>query len=151
MRKMKNNLNQNPDASWDALIAAAWQAREKAYAPYSGFQVGAAVQTADGAIYGGCNIENVSYGLTNCAERTAMFCAIADGKRELVRIAVCADTPEPVAPCGACRQVMQELGPQMEVVLLGREGRQVHTTVAELLPYSFQAFPQQAEHNKGDE
>ncbi|MBE6112717.1 MAG: cytidine deaminase [Peptococcaceae bacterium] len=143
---MKNNGEDN----WDALIEAAWKAREMAYAPYSGFQVGAAVQTASGSIYGGCNIENVSYGLTNCAERTAMFQAVANGERQLQRIVVCADTPEPVSPCGACRQVMQELGPQMEVLLINREGRQIHTTVAELLPYSFQDFPQSGESHKGD-
>lgn len=143
-------MKNNGDDNWDALIEAAWKAREMAYAPYSGFQVGAAVQTASGSIYGGCNIENVSYGLTNCAERTAMFQAVANGERQLQRIVVCADTPEPVSPCGACRQVMQELGPQMEVLLINREGRQIHTTVAELLPYSFQAFPQSGESHKGD-
>ena len=143
-------MKNNGDDNWDALIEAAWKAREMAYAPYSGFQVGAAVQTASGSIYGGCNIENVSYGLTNCAERTAMFQAVANGERQLQRIVVCADTPEPVSPCGACRQVMQELGPQMEVLLINREGRQIHTTVAELLPYSFQDFPQTETPAKGD-
>ena len=143
-------MKNNGDNNWDALIEAAWKAREMAYAPYSGFQVGAAVQTASGSIYGGCNIENVSYGLTNCAERTAMFQAVANGERQLQRIVVCADTPEPVSPCGACRQVMQELGPQMEVLLINREGRQIRTTVAELLPYSFQDFPQGGESHKGD-
>ncbi len=132
------------------LIAVAWRAREQAYAPYSGFAVGAAVQTASGNIYGGCNIENVSYGLSNCAERTAIFQAIAHGERQLVRIAICADTPEPVAPCGACRQVMQELGPHMEVVLVNQAGMQIVTTVAELLPYSFQEFPQQKRESEGE-
>ena len=138
------------DAGWAPLIEAAWQAREQAYAPYSGFQVGAAVQTAGGAIYGGCNIENVSYGLTSCAERTAMFRAIASGEKQLVRLVVCADTPEPVSPCGACRQGMQELGPQMEVLLINKAGKQIHTTVAALLPYSFHDFPQHVEPDKGD-
>jgi cytidine deaminase len=146
MMKMKNN----PETDWDILKDAAWKAREQAYAPYSGFKVGAAVETASGHIYGGCNIENVSYGLCNCAERTAMFQAVANGERVLKRIVVCADTPEPVAPCGACRQVMQELGPQMEVLLVNREGKQILTTVAELLPYSFQDFPQSEESDKGD-
>jgi cytidine deaminase len=146
MMKMKNN----PQGNWDILKDAAWKAREQAYAPYSGFKVGAAVETASGHIYGGCNIENVSYGLCNCAERTAMFQAVANGERVLKRIVVCADTPEPVAPCGACRQVMQELGPQMEVLLVNREGKQILTTVAELLPYSFQDFPQREEPDKGD-
>jgi cytidine deaminase len=143
-------MKNNPQGNWDILKDAAWKAREQAYAPYSGFKVGAAVETASGHIYGGCNIENVSYGLCNCAERTAMFQAVANGERVLKRIVVCADTPEPVAPCGACRQVMQELGPQMEVLLVNREGKQILTTVAELLPYSFQDFPQSEESDKGD-
>ena len=143
-------MKNNPQGNWDILKDAAWKAREQAYAPYSGFKVGAAVETASGSIYGGCNIENVSYGLCNCAERTAMFQAVANGERVLKRIVVCADTPEPVAPCGACRQVMQELGPQMEVLLVNREGKQILTTVAELLPYSFQDFPQSEESDKGD-
>lgn len=146
---MKNN-GETATEEISALIAAAWKAREQAYAPYSGFAVGAAVQTASGQIYGGSNIENVSYGLSNCAERTAMFQAIAHGERQLVRIAVCADTPEPVAPCGACRQVMQELGPQMEVILVNQAGAQIVTTVEELLPYSFQKFPQQGQKLEGE-
>ena len=108
------------------------------------------METASGHIYGGCNIENVSYGLTNCAERTAMFQAVAHGERQLLRMAICADTDKPVAPCGACRQVMQELGPQMEIFLLGRNGDVIVTTVAELLPYSFQDFPQSEGQEKGD-
>ena len=137
----------NNPHDWSQLIEAAWQAREHAHAPYSGFQVGAAVETADGRIYGGCNIENVSYGLTNCAERTAMFQAIANGAKKLVRMAVCADTPEPVAPCGACRQVMVELGPQMELLLINKSGKQIHTTVGELMPYCFDDFPQLREND----
>ena len=139
-------MTNNPH-DWSQLIEAAWQAREYAHAPYSGFQVGAAVETADGRIYGGCNIENVSYGLTNCAERTAMFQAIANGEKELVRMAVCADTPEPVAPCGACRQVMVELGPQMELLLINKAGKQIYTTVEELMPYCFDDFPQLREND----
>lgn len=146
MMKMKNN----PQDDWDILKDAAWKAREQAYAPYSGFKVGAAVQTASGHIYGGCNVENVSYGLCNCAERTAMFQAVANGERDFRRIVVCADTLEPIAPCGACRQVMQELGPQMEVLLINRQGKQIITSVAELLPYSFQDFPQTETPAKGD-
>ena len=136
--------------SWQPLIDAAWQARESAYAPYSAFKVGAAVQTANGTIYGGCNIENVSYGLTNCAERTAMFHAVANGERELVRMVICADTPEPIAPCGACRQVMVELAPQMEVLLLSNTGKQIITTVSEMMPYSFHAFRPDSESGEGD-
>lgn len=79
-----------------------------------------------------------------------MFRAIASGEKQLVRLVVCADTPEPVSPCGACRQVMQELGPQMEVLLINKAGKQIHTTVAALLPYSFHDFPQHGEPDKGD-
>ena len=141
---MTNDL----DSRWLALVDAAWSARANAYAPYSGFQVGAAVETGDGTIYGGCNIENVSYGLTNCAERTAMFQAVANGAKALVRMVICADTPEPLAPCGACRQVMVELGPQMEVLLINLSGKQIHTTVVDLMPYSFDDFPQTRENDK---
>ena len=143
---MTNDL----DSRWLALVDAAWSARANAYAPYSGFQVGAAVETGDGTIYGGCNIENVSYGLTNCAERTAMFQAVANGAKALVRMVICADTPEPIAPCGACRQVMVELGPHMEVLLINQDGKQIFTTVADLMPYSFDDFPQKRENDKGD-
>ena len=139
-------MTNNPH-DWSQLIEAAWQAREYAHAPYSGFQVGAAVETADGRIYGGCNIENVSYGLTNCAERTAMFQAIANGAKKLVCMAVCADTPEPVAPCGACRQVMVELAPKMELLLINKAGKQMLTSVEHLMPYSFDDFPQMREND----
>ena len=132
---------------WSQLIDAAWQARTHAYAPYSGFQVGAAVETSDGSIYGGCNVENVSYGLTNCAERTAMFQAIANGSKEFVRMVVCADTPEPIAPCGACRQVMVELAPKMELLLINKAGKQMLTSVEHLMPYSFDDFPQMREND----
>ena len=140
----------NSQTDWDVLIDAAWQAREHAYAPYSGFRVGAAVQCADGSIYGGCNIENVSYGLTNCAERTAMFQAIANGEKILRRMVICADTEEPIAPCGACRQVMVELAPQMDVLLINKEGKQIFTTVESLMPYSFSDFPSKTENDEGD-
>ncbi len=140
----------NSQTTWDVLIDAAWQAREHAYAPYSEFLVGAAVQCADGSIYGGCNIENVSYGLTNCAERTAMFQAVANGAKEFHRMVICADTEEPIAPCGACRQVMVELAPQMEVLLINKEGKQIFTTVEKLMPYSFSDFPQKTENDEGD-
>lgn len=144
-------MTTNSQNNWNTLIEAAWQARERAYAPYSGFQVGAAVQSADGSIYGGCNIENVSYGLTNCAERTAMFQAVAHGANELKRMVICADTPEPIAPCGACRQVMVELAPQMEVLLINKNGKKIFTSVENLMPYSFSDFPQMRENDdEGD-
>ena len=94
------------------LIEAARQAREKAYAPYSRFKVGAAVLTSDGKIYTGCNIENASYGMSNCAERTAIFKAVSEGETKLEALAVIGDTNTPISPCGACRQVIAEFGIQ---------------------------------------
>jgi cytidine deaminase len=91
-------------------VEAAAAARTRAYAPYSGFRVGAAVRTADGSVYTGCNVENASYSLSHCAERVAIHRAVADGHRHLVEVAVVADGAEPVMPCGACRQVMAEFG-----------------------------------------
>lgn len=118
------------------LLHAAGQAREKAYAPYSGFKVGAAVLAASGRIYSGCNIENASYGLTNCAERTAIFKAVSEGEDKLLALAVVGDTAAPTAPCGACRQVMAEFG--IEKIIMGNlQGGQLVMTLGELLPYSF--------------
>lgn len=114
------------------LIEVAWGAREAAYAPYSKFQVGAAVLAVDGRVFGGCNVENLSYGLTNCAERVAIGAAVAAGVREFVRVVVVADTRVPISPCGACRQVMAEFGVP-EVVLVNRE-EQLVFSLEELLP-----------------
>ena len=86
---------------WDQLVAAAWQARDAAYAPYSNFAVGAALLAKDGRIFLGCNVENISYGLTNCAERVAVGAAVAAGAREFLAVAVVADTCVPISPCGA--------------------------------------------------
>ncbi|HOC29164.1 MAG TPA: cytidine deaminase [Treponemataceae bacterium] len=124
------------------LIEEAKKAREKAVTPYSKFKVGAALETADGRVFHGCNIENASYGLTNCAERTAFFSAIASGCKpgEFTRLAVVADTEGPVSPCGACRQVIMELGgPDLEIVLANLGGAQEVTTAAGLLPGAFSA------------
>ncbi len=122
----------------DTLLAEAQRAREHAYVPYSRFPVGAALLTDDGVVFRGCNVENASYGLTNCAERTALFKAISEGKRRFVALAVIADTSGPVAPCGACRQVMAELcPPDMKVYLANLKGDLKETTVEELLPDSF--------------
>lgn len=113
-------------------------ARKNAYVPYSKFAVGAALLTASEQIITGCNIENASYGLTNCAERTAFFKAVSEGERIFQALAVVAGTAEPVSPCGACRQVMAEFCPADLPVYLGNlEGRILETTVAELLPYAF--------------
>ena len=120
------------------LIEAAKQARERAYVPYSKFKVGAALLTKDGKVYGGCNIENASYGLCNCAERTALFKAYSEGDDEYAMLAVVADTERPVPPCGACRQVIVELcDPNMPVILANMKGDVQETTVKELLPGAF--------------
>jgi cytidine deaminase len=120
------------------LINEALSGREKAYAPYSRFQVGAAIVTKDGKIYKGCNIENASYGLTNCAERTAIFKAVSEGQKEFAMLAIVADTDGPVSPCGACRQVIAEFcDPNMPVILTNLKGDIRETTVKELLPFAF--------------
>ena len=120
------------------LIEEAKKAREKAYAPYSTFQVGAALLTTDGKIYHGCNVENAAYSMCNCAERTALFSAYGHGDREFAMLAVVADTEGPVAPCGACRQVISELcNQEMKVVLTNLKGDIKEVTVEELLPGAF--------------
>ncbi|PGS48328.1 cytidine deaminase [Bacillus sp. AFS041924] len=120
------------------LINQAIEARVNAYVPYSKFQVGAALLSKDGQVIRGCNIENASYGLTNCAERTAVFKAYSDGITEFTAVAVVADTDGPVAPCGACRQVLFELcGPNTVVYLSNLNGAIQETTVKELLPGAF--------------
>lgn len=120
------------------IIEEAKVAREKAYVPYSNFKVGAALVTADGKIYHGCNIENAAYSVTNCAERTALFKAYSDGNTKFDKLVVIADTERPVPPCGACRQVISELCPKdMTVVLTNLKGDVQEITVEELLPLAF--------------
>ncbi|MGE5559452.1 MAG: cytidine deaminase [Chloroflexota bacterium] len=121
----------------DNLIAEAIKARDAAYVPYSHFAVGAAVLAANGRIYRGCNIENAAYGLTNCAERTALFKAVSEGAGELLAIAVVTPTSDVASPCGACRQVMAELGPRMTVILANLDGKSIVTDVATILPGAF--------------
>ena len=116
----------------DHLVAAAWQAREAAYAPYSNFAVGAALLAKDGRIFHGCNVENISYGLTNCAERVAIGAAVAAGVREFLAVAVVADTGVPISPCGACRQVLAEFG--VPRVMLANRTERLESAMDELLP-----------------
>jgi cytidine deaminase len=119
------------------LLDLARAARERAYAPYSHFHVGAALETRDGRQFSGCNVENAAYGLCNCAERTALFSAIAAGCKpgDFARLAVIGNTPEPINPCGSCRQVMAELcDSDMPVLLTNLQGSVKATTVGELLP-----------------
>jgi len=120
------------------LLEEAKVAREKAYAPYSKFSVGAALLTKSGKVFHGCNIENASFGLTNCAERTALFKAVSEGETEFQALLVVANTKNPVAPCGACRQVIAEFcPPEMPVYLANIYGDIKQTTVEQLLPSSF--------------
>lgn len=120
------------------LISLAQKASQNAYVPYSHFPIGAAVKTKSGDIYLGCNIENASFGLTNCGERTAIFKAISEGHRDFEEIAVYSETEDPISPCGACRQVMAEFfEPAARVTLVAKDGKTVVMTVDELLPYSF--------------
>jgi len=119
------------------LIAAARDARERAYVPYSRFPVGAALLAEDGTLYTGCNIENASFGLSNCAERTAIFKMVSEGRRRFKAIAVIADTDGPCSPCGACRQVMSEFGPDARVILTNLKGDIWTGSVRDLLPGAF--------------
>ena len=123
----------------DPLVAAARDARRRAVAPYSRFKVGAALETADGAIITGCNIENATYGLTVCAERVAMFTALAAGHRRFRRIAVVADTVAPTPPCGACRQILWEFGGDLEIILANLRKEAGRHRLAELFPLPFDA------------
>lgn len=120
----------------ESLIMIAKDARNKAYAPYSKFKVGAAILAESGNVYSGCNIENVSYGLTNCAERTAVFKAISEGETRLNVICIVADTEELTPPCGACRQVLAEFNID-KVILANLQGESIELTLEELLPFSF--------------
>lgn len=120
------------------LLAAARRARDRAYAPYSEFPVGAAVLGSNGRIYSGCNVENASLGLTCCAERNAIFAMVAAGERRIREVLVLGDTAEILPPCGACRQVMAEFAPPSAVVhMCDRSGAGRSATVAELLPHVF--------------
>jgi cytidine deaminase len=119
------------------LVAAARRARRHAQARYSGFRVGAALETADGTIIGGCNVENATYGLTICAERVAMFKALSEGHRQFTRVAVVADTTAPTPPCGACRQILWEFGGNLEVILANLRRETGRHALSELLPLPF--------------
>jgi cytidine deaminase len=121
----------------DVLYRAAVSARERAIAPYSGFHVGAALQCEDGTLVTGCNVEISSYGLTICAERTALFKALSEGKRQFTRMVVVADTEELTAPCGACRQVLWDFAPRLEVTIANLEGKQKTLSLQELFPHPF--------------
>ena len=119
------------------LEKAARAAARASYSPYSKFRVGAAVLTASGRVFAGCNVENASFGLCNCAERTAIFSAAATGERHLRAVVIYTPTDEPTMPCGACRQVINEFGPDARVISICESHRRRETTLPELLPGAF--------------
>ena len=129
-------MNSATDSTLHNLLSAARAVRSNAYAPYSGFSVGAAVLAASGRIYVGCNVENASYGATLCAERSAVTALIAGGDRELSAVAVFTDAPELAMPCGLCRQVLYEFGPHA-VVIVGNPRQQRELPLHALLPEPF--------------
>jgi cytidine deaminase len=118
----------------EQLVSLAQNVRQKAYAPYSQFKVGAVLLTADGEVFCGCNVENVSFGLTICAERAALCAAVAAGRTNFAEIVIVADSTEPVSPCGACRQVLAEFAPSLQVHCENLSGKCYDATLAELLP-----------------
>ncbi len=119
------------------LVKEAMKAKEFAYVPYSNFQVGAAVVTKGGKVYTGCNVENASYGATNCAERTALFKAISEGDRDFEAIAVVSSADDFTPPCGICRQVLAELMPKGKIILANHAGETKEYSIEDLLPLSF--------------
>ena len=132
-----------PSHVLEQLAHSARAVQAQAYAPASKFRVGAAVLADDGRIFSGCNVENASYGLTICAERAAVFHAVANGVRAIRAVAVVTDLVEPARPCGACRQVLAEFGPSMHVYMLGLSGASVATSLDRLLPdpFTFHSWP----------
>jgi cytidine deaminase len=126
-------------AASDPLVVAARRARRNAVAPYSHFRVGAALETVDGSVITGVNVENATYGLTVCAERVAMFTALAAGHRRFRRIAIVADTEDPTPPCGACRQILWEFGGDLAVTLANTRRVTGRHQLADLLPLPFDA------------
>ncbi len=123
----------------DALVEAALRARERAHAPFSHFQVGAALEDSEGRIHAGCNIENATYGLSMCAERVAVFKAISEGARQFRRIAIATAANTLTPPCGACRQVLWEFCGDLEVILISTTGRSECVRLGELFPRPFDA------------
>lgn len=123
-------------------MARARAARDRAYAPFSGFHVGAVLLADDGAVFEGCNVENASYGLTICAERGAVMAAVAAGKRAFTAVFIATDGTEPAAPCGACRQVLAEFAPDL-LVVSETGGKTSEWTLEQLLPEPFKGLPEQ--------
>jgi cytidine deaminase len=125
------------DTSETRLWEAAKSARENAHAPFSNFKVGAALETSDGELIGGCNVENATYGLTVCAERVAIFKAVSEGKKRFTRVCVVTDSEKPTTPCGACRQLLWEFCRDVEVVMGNLKGVLLRKKMSELFPLPF--------------
>lgn len=126
---------------YGALIKLAVETKEKAYVPYSKFRVGAAILTSSGKVYTGVNIENASFGATNCAERTAVFKAVSEGEKEIVAVAIASDAKEFIYPCGICRQVLSEFGKDnMKIFCTNINGEHIEYTLGQLLPGAFREF-----------
>lgn len=123
--------------SYEELVQKAAEAKEKAYVPYSKFRVGAAILTEDDQVFTGCNIENASYSLTNCAERTTIFKAVSEGYHKFKAIALSTDTEEITSPCGACRQVLMEFGANIDVIMANVQGQYRVYKAKDLLPLAF--------------
>lgn len=123
--------------NYERLIKHAQNARAHSHSPFSHFRVGSAVLTASGKVFTGCNIENSSFGLTICAERTALFKAVSEGHSKFTAIAISTDEESPVAPCGACRQVIMDLAGDIDVVMTGKHGARRVARMSELFPFPF--------------
>ncbi len=121
----------------EELVQAALEARDRAFAPYSGFRVGAALRLSNGEICTGCNVENASYGLTICAERVAIFKAVSEGHLKFSELCVVADSPELTAPCGACRQIIWEFCGDIPILMANLQGKRLAVTTSEIIPLAF--------------
>lgn len=137
MREAERIKTVSMEHSDTVLIRAAAEARENAFAPYSEFRVGAALETDDGRIFTGCNVESATYGLTMCAERVAIWKAVSEGKRKIKQIAVVADTDELTPPCGACRQIIWEFGGDIPVIMANLHDKTQKFQMKDLLPHAF--------------
>jgi cytidine deaminase len=124
----------------DELVAIARKAQANAHAPYSGFPVGAALLTADGRVFTGVNVENASIGLSVCAERNAIAKAVSEGASDFIRMAIVTDAAEPTMPCGVCRQVIWEFSHHLELIVEGRDGARIVSTIGELFPMPFTSY-----------